>query len=145
MDRINLHSGKIYYVGIGVLSVSWRKTKPRPYLRGFSHGRAYGSTERCAVPASGNANSVRPATRDWRSSGQVNTDSWRPAMSKTNTHIQINRRSILAALPAVVAVHAVALSGEVLSPIGIPIAEASRCGSMRRGRRHKANDFDVIE
>ena len=66
-------------------------------------------------------------------------------MSKTNTHIQINRRSILAALPAVVAVHAVALSGEVLSPIGIPIAEASRCGSMRRGRRHKANDFDVIE
>ena len=94
MDRINLHSGKIYYVGIGVLSVSWRKTKPRPYLRGFSHGRAYGSTERCAVPASGNANSVRPATRDWRSSGQVNTDSWRNAMSRTNTHIQISRRSL---------------------------------------------------
>lgn len=94
MDRINLHSGKIYYVGIGVLSVSWRKTKPRPYLRGFSYGRAYGSTERCAVPASGNANSVRPTTRDWRSSGQGNTDSWRPAMSKTNTHIQISRRSL---------------------------------------------------
>ena len=94
MDRVNLHSGKIYYVGIGVLSVSWRKTKPRPYLRGFSHGRAYGSTERCAVPASGNANSVRPATRDWRSSGQGNTDSWRNAMSRRSTHIQINRRSL---------------------------------------------------
>ena len=76
-------SGKLFVqtphvsVGIGVLN-SCRRSKAAPNMRGFFHGRASGATERWAVPTSGNANPIRPATRDWRHGGRDNPDCRRP-------------------------------------------------------------------
>ncbi|WP_420415830.1 Bro-N domain-containing protein [Marinovum algicola] len=64
--------------GIGTPSVS-RRSQAAPPMRGFSYGRAFGTSERGAAPRGGSSNPVRPATRNWNSCGWVNPISRRAA------------------------------------------------------------------
>lgn len=92
MGMLTGQQGKCSAVGIGVLS-SLRRLPPA-LLRGRCHirsmdrtyGRAYGSTSGCAVPQDGNANPMRPATRDWRPSGRGNLNLRIPVMNGSNNH-----------------------------------------------------------